>query len=251
MQKYYLVPDSTKDFHLIHFLKKMTSKEHGIRSWIIFTNTVEKWNILKSFLWQMELQATCIHSILTLKKRMKNLYMFKSERIPILVATDLASRGLDIPSVDLVINFDVPVEPIDFVHRTGRTARAGRGGIAVTFVTQFDIKLVYSIEEYAGVTLEEIDKTLQSSEDKVLDDMPLMSKVMQSIKIRISEGNFENKLERYKKQKHNFKNRKVENDARKQNKFGYKMRKRKGEGEDDKGNKRQKKEELLKEEEDA
>uniref|UniRef100_A0A7S3NFU0 Helicase C-terminal domain-containing protein n=1 Tax=Euplotes harpa TaxID=151035 RepID=A0A7S3NFU0_9SPIT len=175
----------------------------------------------------MEMQATCIHSLLTLKKRMKNLYMFKAERIPILVATDLASRGLDIPTVDLVINFDVPVEPIDFVHRTGRTARAGRGGTAVTFVTQFDIKLIYSIEEYAGITLEEVDQKLQSTEDQVLDDMPLMSKVMQSIKIRISEGGFEDKLEKYRKQKHNFKNRKSESDNKKQNKQGFQMRKQK------------------------
>ena len=177
----------------------------------------------------MSIQATCIHSLLTLRKRMKNIYMFKAERIQILVATDLASRGLDIPSVDLVINYDVPVEPIDYVHRTGRTARAGRGGLAVTFVTQFDIKLIYSIEEYAGVKLDEIEDKLQSAEDKVLEDMPLMSKVMQSIRVRISEGGFEEKLENYKKQKHNFKNRAVPNDKRDHNKSGFVNLQRKAE----------------------
>ena len=158
--------------------------------------------------------------------------MFKGERIPIMIATDLASRGLDIPTVDLVINFDVPVEPIDYVHRTGRTARAGRGGRAVTFVTQFDIKLIYSIEEYAGVKLDEVDEKLQSSEDKVLEDMPYMSKVMQSIRIRISEGGFEEKLENYRKSKHNFKGRLQEKDVKKRNRNGFLNRKRKQESKD-------------------
>lgn len=82
---------------------------------------------------------------------------FKSGTVPILVATDLASRGLDIPSVDLVINFDLPVSAEDYVHRVGRTARAGRGGWSLTLVTQYDIDLVYEIENAIGHKLEAFD----------------------------------------------------------------------------------------------
>merc|ERR1712112_517941 len=68
---------------------------------------------------------------------------FKSKSRPILLATDVASRGLDIPHVDIVINFDIPTHSKDYIHRVGRTARAGK---AVTFVSQYDVELYQRIE---------------------------------------------------------------------------------------------------------
>lgn len=81
---------------------------------------------------------------------MASLNKFKSMEQSILVATDVASRGLDIPSVDAVINYDVPPNPKDYVHRVGRTARAGRSGRAVTIVTQYDVEIFQRIEFMTG-----------------------------------------------------------------------------------------------------
>jgi ATP-dependent RNA helicase DDX47/RRP3 len=71
------------------------------------------------------------------------------------VATDVAARGLDVPDVALVLNYDVPTNSKDYVHRVGRTARAGRSGRSITVVTQYDIELYQKIEANIGMKLEE------------------------------------------------------------------------------------------------
>lgn len=85
--------------------------------------------------------------------RLDSLNKFKTGERSILIATDVASRGLDIPSVDVVINFDIPGNSKDYVHRVGRTARAGRSGRAITFVTQYDVELYQRIEALLGKKL--------------------------------------------------------------------------------------------------
>lgn len=82
------------------------------------------------------LQAIPLHGKLSQPKRLGALNKFRSKSRSILVATDVASRGLDIPHVDVVVNFDIPTHSKDYIHRVGRTARAGRAGRAITFVTQ-------------------------------------------------------------------------------------------------------------------
>lgn len=79
--------------------------------------------------------ATVLHSYMKQGDRIKNIKNFRNQRVNILVATDVVSRGLDIPMVDIVINFDIPRNQEDYVHRVGRTARKGKRGFSCSFVT--------------------------------------------------------------------------------------------------------------------
>jgi ATP-dependent RNA helicase DDX47/RRP3 len=104
--------------------------------------------------------AIPLHGQLSQPKRLGALNKFKSGDRNILLATDVASRGLDIPSVDIVINYDVPQHSKDYIHRVGRTARAGRSGKSITMVTQYDVELYQRIEQLLGKKLDEfqVDK---------------------------------------------------------------------------------------------
>ncbi len=113
------------------------------------------------------------------KKRLANLQKFKAEQAKILVATDVASRGLDIPSVDLVINYDLPLNPTTYVHRVGRTARAGRSGLSISLVTQFDVQLMLEIEKYVNKKLAEYP----AKEDDVLELIKSVYKAIKLVKI--------------------------------------------------------------------
>jgi len=99
-------------------------------------------------------KAVTIHGQMSQVKRIGALNKFKAGERNILIATDLASRGLDIPNIDLVINYEIPANPKDYVHRVGRTARAGKSGRANTLVTQYDVELYQKIEHFIGKKLD-------------------------------------------------------------------------------------------------
>ena len=88
-------------------------------------------------------------------RRLSAIGRFKQGSLKMLIATDVASRGIDIPSVDLVLNYELPQNSKDYIHRVGRTARAGRAGRAVTLVTQYDVELYQRIEHMLGTQLEQ------------------------------------------------------------------------------------------------
>ena len=98
--------------------------------------------------------AVTVNGQMSQAKRLGSLSRFRQRDASILVATDVASRGLDIPSVDLVINYDLPMCPKDYIHRVGRTARAGKAGRSLSFVTQYDIEEVQKVEALIGKKLE-------------------------------------------------------------------------------------------------
>ncbi|GAA5961019.1 hypothetical protein JCM21900_002276 [Sporobolomyces salmonicolor] len=100
--------------------------------------------------------CTALHSHLSQPERLKSLATFRRQHVPLLIATDVGSRGLDIPEVAVVVNWEVPRVPDDYVHRVGRTARAGRRGTAITFVTEGDVDLVKVLEDRIGTQLEEL-----------------------------------------------------------------------------------------------
>ena len=103
---------------------------------------------------KLDFRVASLHSEMPQSERTNSLHRFKAGAARILIATDVASRGLDIPTVELVINFDIPADPDDFIHRVGRTARAGRKGDAVSIIGEKDIDRIQSIEERINKKME-------------------------------------------------------------------------------------------------
>ena len=117
---------------------------------IIFVGSKKKTKELAISIIRAGYNARDMHSDLTQAERDEVMFGFRSGKIDILVATDIVARGIDIDDIALVINFDVPRDEEDYVHRIGRTARAGKGGRAVTFVNDKDMLFFRQIERFLG-----------------------------------------------------------------------------------------------------
>merc|ERR550519_1681645 len=117
---------------------------------MIFASTCSSTVKLALILRSLGFTAIPLNGQMSQNKRLASLNKFKSKSRNVLIATDVASRGLDIPHVDVVINYDIPTHSKDYIHRVGRTARAGRAGKAVTFVSQYDVELYQRIEQLLG-----------------------------------------------------------------------------------------------------
>ena len=134
IQGAYCVYDSQKN----EVLKSLLKDKEELNSIIIFTSRKISVKDIVRDLKKMGLQADGISSDLNQEGREEVLRQFRNKRLRILVATDIISRGIDIDSIDLVINYDVPKDPEDYVHRVGRTARAKSSGVALTFINDKD-----------------------------------------------------------------------------------------------------------------
>lgn len=117
---------------------------------IIFCAKARTVAYLTSLLQTLGVRSTALHSRLTQRDRLNSLSLFRSSIIPVLVSTDVGARGLDIADVALVVNWDLPDEPEVYTHRVGRTARAGRGGMAFSFISENDENRVLRVEERIG-----------------------------------------------------------------------------------------------------
>jgi len=121
-------------------------KENSWRQVLVFTKTKHGANKLTRFLEAEGLTAAAIHGNKSQGARTKALASFKEGRVQVLVATDIAARGIDIDLLPNVVNFDLPNVPEDYVHRIGRTARAGNTGQAVSLVCGDELSLLWDIE---------------------------------------------------------------------------------------------------------
>lgn len=117
---------------------------------LIFSATKKSVKLLETSLRQMGLKATAMHSDLDQTVRKQIMLDFKNKKEPILVATDIVSRGIDIDNIELVINMNVPHDPEDYVHRVGRTARAKNTGVALTLVDPKEKRYLDKIEKLIG-----------------------------------------------------------------------------------------------------
>jgi len=182
-QHYILVPSHVRECYLFHILcnppestlhlrrappesakpgKKLVKKAKGNKKakvdqeddeveqpppTIIFCAKPKTAAYLTILLKTLFIRSTALHSRLTQRERLNSLNLFRASVVPVLISTDVGARGLDIEDVAMVINWDLPEEPEEYTHRVGRTARAGKGGIAISFVTERDEERVLKIEE--------------------------------------------------------------------------------------------------------
>jgi superfamily II DNA/RNA helicase len=131
-------------------LLKNILKEGQFGSVIIFASTKENVKKLDEELRRNKLTAKAFHSDLDQKEREGILREFKNKALPILIGTDILSRGIDVEGISLVVNYNVPHDPEDYIHRIGRTARAETTGTAITFINDKDQRKFVAIERMIG-----------------------------------------------------------------------------------------------------
>lgn len=148
LQAAYLVYDNNK----IELIKNLLEGK-DLKSVLIFSATKKNVKSIRSELQRQGMNVEEIHSDLDQKQREQVMLDFKNRKIQILTATDILARGIDIEEIDLVINFDVPGDAEDYVHRVGRTARAKSSGVAITFINDSEQEKFKRIEDFIGIQL--------------------------------------------------------------------------------------------------
>ncbi|NLK01981.1 MAG: DEAD/DEAH box helicase [Clostridiaceae bacterium] len=151
--KEYLLPANGAE--RITAIKKILSLA-DVKRGIVFVNMKQSADMVVKKLRRLKINAAAIHGDIRQQQRERVLSNFRKGNLRILVATDVASRGLDIENVDIVFNYDLPLENENYIHRIGRTGRAGKSGIAVTFLSPSGEDRLDTIAQMTGAELEEI-----------------------------------------------------------------------------------------------
>ena len=141
-------------------------RKHDVKNAIVFCNRKRDVSIVAKSLSKHEFNAAALHGDLAQSIRMDTLSKFRDGQIKLLVASDVAARGLDIPDVSHVFNYDVPSHAEDYVHRIGRTGRAGKSGTAVTLMTGADAKYFSAIEQLIKKEIDREEVDISSSKDE-------------------------------------------------------------------------------------
>ncbi|KAM6913267.1 putative ATP-dependent RNA helicase DDX47 [Lycodopsis pacificus] len=179
LQQYYVfIPSKYKDCYLVSILNELAGN-----AFMIFCSTCNNAQRVALLLRNLGITAIPLHGQMSQNKRLGALNKFKSKSRSVLLATDVASRGLDIPHVDCVINYDIPTHSKDYIHRVGRTARAGRAGKSITFVTQYDVELFQRIESLIGKKL----PAFPTQEDEVMMLVERVSEAQRFARLEMKE----------------------------------------------------------------
>jgi ATP-dependent RNA helicase RhlE len=152
VQQAYSVHDSQKEALLKHILRN-----DEFQSVIIFSSTKENVKKLEKHLKIVDRSIKAFHSDLEQAEREAIMREFKARKLHILIGTDILSRGIDVEGISLVVNYDAPGDPEDYIHRIGRTARASRTGVAITFINQRDQQKFARIENLMGFEVPKIE----------------------------------------------------------------------------------------------
>ncbi|WP_157526748.1 DEAD/DEAH box helicase [Mucilaginibacter ginkgonis] len=174
LQQVYRVHDSQKS-HLLQIILKSGEFKSGI----IFASTKEKVKALAKDLKHAKFEVEAFHSDIAQNEREQILLDFKNRKLPVIIGTDALSRGIDVEGIDLVVNYDVPGDPEDYIHRIGRTARAETTGTAITFVNRQDERRINNIQDLIDRKIEEVTLPAELGEvphDKIEFNHPRKSR---------------------------------------------------------------------------
>ena len=201
IQQAYLVPNFYSKVNLLRFLLE---KEDEFSKVLVFVRNKGIAEDLEKELRGFEDEIGVIHSNKSQSNRFKAVQLFQEDKLRILIATDVIARGIDFEKVSHVINFDMPRDPAAYIHRIGRTGRADKAGIALSFITEKEAELQHQIEELMNKKLEifAIPDEVELTDELTKDEMPVTrdKNLAKAKKLEVPTGAFHEKKAKNRKE---------------------------------------------------
>ena len=201
IQQAYLIPNFYSKVNLLRFLLE---KEDEFSKVLVFVRTKGIAEDLEKELRGFEDEIGVIHSNKSQSNRFKAVQLFQEDKLRILIATDVIARGIDFEKVSHVINFDMPRDPAAYIHRIGRTGRADKAGIALSFITEKEAELQHQIEELMNKKLEifAIPDEVELTDELTKDEMPVTrdKNLAKAKKLEVPTGAFHEKKAKNRKE---------------------------------------------------